>query len=448
MTRFRSVLVWSACALLAAGFATAVFAEQAKLDVSVSHPLLLEEGKQTVYVKVGLTGFELKEQADRTPVNLSVVLDRSGSMGGSKIEQAKEAAIFALDRLGKNDILSIVVYDDRIDVLLPATKLTDKEAVRKLIRQIDARGSTALYGGVQKGAEELRKFLDKNRVNRIVLLSDGLANVGPDTPAALEELGKGLAGENISVSTMGLGLGYNEDLMLRLAKSGEGNHYFIENSGDLAGFFDCEFESAMMVVAQDADFKVRFGDGIRPVRALNRQVDIEGQSATFSIPQIYADHEKYVIFEVEVKPHSGAKEQQVASAEVSYTNIVTKTTDRLNSSASVRFTGSSEMVESKINKKVLEEAVLLIANLQNEMATRLRDEGDIKGAEKLLKKNAAYINESRDRYALPAARLDSAADMNLRQSERLSEDEWAANRKSMSAAQGGFGGQQYTPSQK
>src|SRR4029450_1790476 len=99
------------------------------------------------------------------------------------------------------------------------------------------------------GAAAVRKFLDRQRVNRIILLSDGQANVGPSSPGDLGNLGASLIKEGISVTTLGLGLDYNEDLMTQLARRSDGNHYFIENSSDLARRFGYEVDYDIFVCA-------------------------------------------------------------------------------------------------------------------------------------------------------------------------------------------------------
>jgi Ca-activated chloride channel family protein len=192
-------------------------ASQVALSVAVSNPVLKSDQKQTAFLKVGLEGFRMPVTSKRVAVNVALVLDKSGSMNGRKIEEAKQAAIQAIRRLDANDIVSVVVYDSTVEVLVPATKLTDKDFVCKKIAQIQPGGRTALFAGVSKAAAELRKFIDRERVNRIVLLSDGLANIGPRAPSELGSLGASLKKENISVTAMGLGLDYNEDLMVQLA---------------------------------------------------------------------------------------------------------------------------------------------------------------------------------------------------------------------------------------
>ena len=164
-------------------------AKQISLDVSMANPTLLAEKKQTTYLKVGLTGFEMSSKGRRTPVNVALVIDKSGSMSGEKIAKAREAAKFAVRRLSRHDIVSVVAYDSTVRVVVPATRLSDKETVCRAIDRLESDGQTALFAGVSKGAAELRTFLDRNRVNRVILLSDGLANVGPSSPSALGELG-------------------------------------------------------------------------------------------------------------------------------------------------------------------------------------------------------------------------------------------------------------------
>jgi Ca-activated chloride channel family protein len=122
--------------------------------------------------------------------------------------------------------------------LAKPTRASDRASIRQAIESIHADGNTALFAGVSKGAAEVRKFLDDKHVNRIILLSDGLAIVGPSSPSELEHLGQSLLKEKISVSTLGLGSGYNEDLMSSLAAASSGNHVFIENADNLIAVFN------------------------------------------------------------------------------------------------------------------------------------------------------------------------------------------------------------------
>ncbi|MBT3191000.1 MAG: VWA domain-containing protein [Verrucomicrobia bacterium] len=404
-------------------------AAQVKLDVSLANPVLIAGKKQTTYLKVGLTGFEMEGKSKRTPANIAIVIDRSGSMQGDKIKQAKEAARVAISRLNGNDIVSVVAYDDTVSVLVPATKASDREAILAGIDRIEAGGSTALFAGVSKGAEEVRKFLTRDRVNRVILLSDGLANVGPDTPGALGELGSSLVKEGISVTTLGLGLGFNEDLMSLLAQRSDGNHAFIEHSKDLVKIFNYEFGDVLSVVAQEVLVTINCAEAVRPVKVLGRQADIAGQNVVASINQLYSNQEKYLMLEVEIPEGSVKKPLDVANVKVTYANMSTKTTDTLTSAVAVRFTESEEQVVQKRDKVVLEAAVMQVATERNIMATQLRDEGKVEEAQKLLIFNAGYLQQQAGE--LESEQLDSYAGDNRDDSMNLDASSWKARRKSM-----------------
>lgn len=365
-----------------------------KLDVAPMRSTLKAGEKQTTWLRVGLEGFRIDAEKKRAPVNLAIVLDKSGSMSGQKIEQARRAAIDALSLLNSNDIVSVVTYDTTVSVLVPATKMSDRESIEKAIRTIQADGSTALFDGVSKGAAEVRKFLDKERVNRIVLLSDGLANSGPSTPAELGALGASLMRENISVSTLGLGLGYNEDLMVQLAKKSGGNHHFIEKATELADIFRGEFEDVLSVVAQEVEMTIRVPEGIRPVRVLGNDAEIDGQQIVTHLAQIYSRQKKYVVIEVEIPPSEVNSSRELANVSVSYTNMKTLVTDRLSSSSSVRFSNSKVDVEKSLNKSVLADVVALVSSENNKLATKYLDEGNLEMSRKVLRENVEYLNKN------------------------------------------------------
>lgn len=395
-----------------------VQASQVTLSVEMSNPLLPAQKKQSTFLKVGLTGFKMNKSASRAPVNIAIVLDKSGSMQGSKIEEARRGAIEAVKRLGPNDIVSVITYDSTVQVLVPATKLTDKAAVCQKISQIKAGGRTALFAGVSKGAAEIRKFLDKERVNRVVLLSDGKANIGASSPSELGNLGASLKKENITVSTMGLGLDYNEDLMLKLASRSGGNHIFVEDAEQLASIFTEEFKTVLSVVAQEVSVQIDVAKNVRPVRVLGREAEINGQQVIAEISQIYSEQEKFVVLEVEVPATVAGKATQVASVSVSYDNLLTKATDRLAGTASVNFSKDVKQIATRANRKVLEASILLLANERSKMATALFDKGDKAAALKCLNENALYLDKyaselnSRELSAYQAFTVRQALDLN------------------------------------
>jgi Ca-activated chloride channel family protein len=421
--------MWSAIAMGVLAQVLSVQASQVNLDLSLANTVLLADKKQTTYIKVGLTGFEMSGEHSRAPANVAIVLDRSGSMQGDKIAKARQAALMVIERLKSSDIVSVIAYDDKVNVLVPATKVSDKEQIRAGIRRIEAGGSTALFAGISKGASEVRKFLERKRFNRVILLSDGLANVGPDSPGELGSLGASLVKESISVTTIGLGLGYNEDLMSLLAERSDGNNYFAENSQDLARLFDAEFGDVLSVVAQEVLVKIECGKGIRPVRVLGRDADISGRKVVASINQLYSKQEKYLILEVEVPAAGVGSARDVAEVTVTYANMETKTSDKLTSTVLVRFSDSEEKVAESVAKDAMIAAVTQIATVKNELAVQLRDKGNVKEARQVLLSNALFLEENAKQ--LDAPQLQEYSGANYADADNLDEKSWNRQRKSM-----------------
>lgn len=417
----------AAAALFA--FAVATTADQVQLNVELAKPVLKAGLKQTTHLKVGLTGFERTPDSRRPPVNIAIVLDKSGSMQGEKIRQAREAAKMAIGRLGADDIVSVVSYDSTVNVLTPATKVTDKARINSQIDLIQAGGSTALFGGVSKGAAELRKFFDPKRVNRIFLLSDGQANVGPKSPQELGELGASLAKEGISVTTLGLGLGYNEDLMTQLAMKSDGSHSFIEEPAQLTRIFNEDFGEALQVVAQKVVVKITCREGVRPVRTLGREADIAGQTVVTTMNQIYSGQEQFVLLEVEVPATRVGAVRDIATVHLDYLNMETLVDDRLSSSVAARFTDSDSEIAKAVSTEVMVASISQIAVENNKKATALRDQGRIEEARNLLLSNSAYLKENAERYQSGFLRDYRA--LNDFSAANLDAAKWNANRKQM-----------------
>jgi len=403
-----------------------------KVKAGLATPVMQANTENTAFLRVALTGFELDSDITRAPLNVALVLDQSSSMGGDKIQRAKEAAIMAVSKLSANDVVSIVTYDSTVRVLVPATKAANKAALYSAIESIRAGGSTALFAGTSKGANEVSRYLSSEMVNRVVLLSDGMANVGPDSPKELGELGKALAKKGMSVSTIGLGLGYNEDLMTQLANYSDGNHDFVKNSADLARVFDREFGDAMSVVAQDVSIEIICDDGVTPIRVIGRDGTIIGNRVTTRVNQLYSSQENYVILEVSVPASKDGSQRDVAKVNVKYNNMATKQSELASDLVAVNFTNNRERVKGAIDKIAYESAVEQIANIETQRAVELRDSGKVKEAEATLNSNASYLDSAARLISSP--KLSRQSLESKAEAEAVAEDkQWNESRKAIKA---------------
>jgi len=412
-------------------FSYAALAQEAvTLSVTPGHAALLSGKPQTTYLKISLTGIPPATHQERAPINLALVLDRSGSMAGEKIEQARNAASLALDYLTSQDIFSIIAYSTSVEVLLPSGPLADKNQARHIIQGLQAHGSTALYAGVSQGGEEVRKFLRQDRVNRVILLSDGLANVGPQTPEALTELGRELAQDGITVTTLGLGLGYNEDLMAKLAYISDGNHAFIQEPAALIKIFNAEFNDVLSVVAQQIIVEIHCGQGVQPKRMLGRQGQIKHQQIHAQFNQLYANQEKYLLVELDTSSAEPGTHRELASVEVRYIDLSDNQSKRLVTQAQVHYTDSPQVVTDSADKEVMVAVAEQIATQTNAQAIQLRDEGKVEQARSLLRKNAEFLKRESEVWQSPKLQKQSEADADA--AKNLDDGKkWQARRKSM-----------------
>ncbi|HEX8201647.1 MAG TPA: VWA domain-containing protein, partial [Isosphaeraceae bacterium] len=206
----------------------------------------------------------------RPPLNLALVLDHSGSMAaGKKMAHAREAAAFVVQQLLPTDRLSVTIFDDAVETIVPNAPVADKAGILRRIEGIQPDGSTALFAGWKEGGAQARRHRLADGVNRVLLLSDGLANVGPTDPGAICVEVKALAGWGVGTTTLGVGLDYNEDLMEAMARGGDGNYYFIESARQLADLFQTELQGLMATVGVKVSLGIEPGHGVRVVEVLN-----------------------------------------------------------------------------------------------------------------------------------------------------------------------------------
>ncbi len=362
------------------------------LRIDVDRTVLPADTTDKAILKICLDGLRPERRGVRPPVNLALVIDRSGSMAGDKIEKAREAAIEAVQQLAADDIVSVVIYDDAAEVLVPAQRRRDGRQIAQAIRGIEPGGSTALYDGVKHGAEEVRRHLEDRRfVHRVILLSDGLANRGPSSPAELGRLGRELMREGISVTTIGLGLGFNEDLMTQLAQRSDGNTYFVENSDDLPRIFAAELGDVLSIVARRVVVEINFPAGVRPLAFVGREGKIDGQRAELSLNQIYGGQEKFALVEVEVSPRKSGAESTLATARVTFEDALQAREATLSAKRNVTFSADPSLMVKSANHQVQADYAVNVLAVAKDEAVALVDAGKRAEAGQHLRERAAKL---------------------------------------------------------
>jgi Ca-activated chloride channel homolog len=436
--------VAAACLALAGSIAvstTALQAAEVKVEAELGRSVLPLNDPGKVYLRLSLKSLASPGRERSTRINTAIVIDRSGSMGGDRIAAAKKGARVALERLSDDDTIALVAYNHEVQVLSDASRLgRSRDELASAINGLRSGGTTALYAGVEEGGRQVEEHLSDDNVNRVILLSDGLANVGPSSPHALARLGRKLASRGISVSTIGLGLDYNEDLMQRLAAASDGNHVFVERPSDLAEIFDREFGDALSVSARDIDIIIECKLGFKPIRILGRDGKIDGNRITLKMNQLQSENERYVVVELEAPEGRAAGDADIADVRVDYVDL-DKDGKRIQAKAQprVHFSTDTKEVEKGLNKAVMSQVAAQIATEKSEKAVELRDKGDVVGARRALEDNAAYIKRSYQQYgtganAAPTASIGTLNDLekkNRSAAENLDADNWNRTRKAL-----------------
>jgi Ca-activated chloride channel family protein len=244
---------------------------------------------------------EAPQAADRTPLNLAIVLDRSGSMAGAKIHAAREAAALLVQQLAPEDFVSVVAYDT--DVATVAEPSGNAHQLSHLIRAIETGSMTNLSGGWLRGRELAARNVAPKRASRILLLTDGLANVGIQDRDQLAGLCRAAHEEGIRTTTIGFGADYDEVLLGRMAEAGGGHMHYIEHVDQAAAIFREELAGLLSLAAQNLSVTVKPAAATTAVAVHHSYPRSETPDGLkLELGDLYAREPKLVLFEFLVGP--------------------------------------------------------------------------------------------------------------------------------------------------
>src|SRR5690554_5691829 len=384
------------------------------LKASLSKAYVPAKAATTMHARIELRAGAAELQ-ERAPMNLAVVLDHSGSMGGGRLEQAKAAAHSLVDRLSEQDRLAVVSYGSSVTVNQDSVlaTLANKELLHNAINAVNLGGSTNLEGGYLTGAKIVAKYPTDESVNRVVLLSDGHANIGLQTPEELGALAGKQLEKGISVSAMGIGLDYNEKLMAKMASQGAGNYYFVEDEKKLVTIFEQEFKSLSNIVARNAKVEFEVGPGVELLKVYGFAHKMKGDQAVINLGAFYARQHKDILVELAVSARATPL-RDIADIRLSF-NDVLQDDKSVHSSGQLVATATEDRAKlAKIDKSVMRrvEQITFAQNVQR--ANDAYEEGNRAEAKKILAEQKTRIARSgsdygigKDKVAQKIAELDA-----------------------------------------
>jgi Ca-activated chloride channel homolog len=325
-------------------------------------------------------------QSRRRNLNLSLVIDRSGSMAGSPLHHALRAAESVVDQLEPEDTLSVVVYDDAVAVTVPPQSVQNKTELKAAIAQVYAGGITNLSGGWLKGCEFVKQNLDPQKINRVLLLTDGHANMGIQDPRILTATAGQKAEEGVSTTTLGFAQGFNEDLLIGMARAAAGNFYFIQSVDDATQVFGIELDSLRAVVGQNLTVTLELAPGVQLLDTLSlAQVKTIDGKTVISLGDIYESEDKLLGLRLAL-PAAGLGQQPVLklhySADVIQGDVIQALTGSSDVTASI---GTIEAAAAAAGSDILMELSHLMIAKAKETALTQAEAGQHSEAEATLR---------------------------------------------------------------
>nr|MDQ2733349.1 VWA domain-containing protein [Armatimonadota bacterium] len=327
------------------------------MNCQLSNRYAFNQGEQWIYLLVEVLSDTPPAEgpAHRTPLNLSLVIDRSGSMTGPKLENAKRAASEVVRLLEDGDYVSVIGFDNNGRAYAPAQRLNGgtRPEVLDRIRRIACGGGTDIRRALEAGYEQLQPFAGPETISRLLLLSDGQDESG-NTVEMLTTQANIFAGAQIAITSLGIGDDFDEQMMIAIAERSGGASHYIKNPEDIVDIFRQEMSRLFAVVARWPRILVRVARNVQISRVLNdnyRKRIVE-DTAEIQLNDMSSGEQQFVLLELLATPWPGG-EFRVAQVEMNYQTSASASLQRLNEDVLLSYTDQPELVRTGRNLEVM-----------------------------------------------------------------------------------------------
>ncbi|MFM7428127.1 MAG: macro domain-containing protein [Elainella sp.] len=364
----------------------------------------------------------------RPTLNLGFVIDHSGSMSTrKKIDYAREAVCYAIEQLLPSDRLSVTIFDDQVETPIPTTPANNRASFTRLVRQIQPGGSTALHAGWVQGGIQVSQALTAE-LNRIILLSDGLANVGETNPDLIASDVHGLTQRGISTSTLGLGDDYNEDLLEAMARSGDGNYYYIADAEQLPSIFEQELQGLATTFGKAVRLAIKPQANVAVTDLLN-DLDVD-ETGQFKLPNLLFGSPIEVVVRLQI-PAFDLNTCSTTAPDLCCLHLTWVDTEQQIQQTQVVLrlpVVSSDLFEAlPLSQDVQQQVALMMTARAKKEAVRLVDRGDYGAASQILQQTKGQMLSSNLPMAAPEAAALEDLDQQLRERKLSSYRKLAAH---------------------
>lgn len=297
----------------------------------------------------------------RMPLNLCLIIDRSGSMEGPPLDYAKQACAYVVDLLQPNDVLSIVTFEEQVEVLMPARRVVNRELVKQHIYRIEPGNTTNIYDGIALGCSQIASVPPGGYVNRALLLTDGEPTAGIKDFSSIVGQVEEQKSRGITVTALGFGGEYNEELLGGNARRSGGNYYYITRPDLIPEIFRRELESLMTVVARNLRLRVHLPRWVQVRQIYGNQPVFGNRVAEVTLADLERGSAETAIIEIGLDPRP-AGQYRVAKIEVAYDDSVSGRQESIICDAVMDFTPDRGLLEQGVNDLVQRELEVAIAS--------------------------------------------------------------------------------------
>lgn len=355
-----------------------------QVDMTQDKSVIIQNETTTRIIEIKITPPLSNPDKNRPPLNLSLVLDHSGSMEGEKLHFVKLAAGHVLDLLNENDHGSVVVFDNQVEIVIPAQNMSSEHRAlaKEQINKVHPGGSTFLSGGWLKGCEQVAIGATQKTVNRTLLLTDGLANVGIKDESELAKQCKELFSRGISTSCFGVGNGYDEHLLEGMSNNGGGNFHFLETINAIPLVFEREFDELLTTSLKDTEIIAIIPTGVEVEPTAGWPIEKDGTQISVRVGSLYSGQSKSIYFKLKFV---NIQDNSVAIPIAIHGKAMDETIVESVHSLVFKAVSSEEENAQEHDTSLMERfAVVDMADKANE-AMKMERRGDRRGASSLLK---------------------------------------------------------------
>ncbi len=373
------------------------------LDVTaaLSHGLVPTDSSETLYGTIDVAASEF-EGARRPPLNVALVLDRSGSMHGAKITHVKQAARTIVDMLDPRDRLTIVSYGGTASVEIPSRPVesSNRARMKQAIETIEDAGGTNIAAGVRSGVEQLERHSTDETIDRVVLLSDGKPTIGPSSRSAFESLSRNTRRrDDITLTTMGVGLDYNEDLMAAMADTGGGHYYFIDRPAKAVSIFERELRGLTRTVARDASVVINLGEGVELAHLHGYPHRVRDGRVHVSLSDFEGRETKSILLELETNWESRGEHRAVRVA-LSYEDLTRQEPAHTSLELTSRATSDGKTLEDASHDEVISRVQQIEVAESLDRAMNAYQDGQPQRARQMLQRRRHALEQTNRRHQL------------------------------------------------